>query len=356
MMRQRIARLRTVLRNRRLDALIVSSLPHIRYLCGFSGSHALLIIGRTAATLITDSRYRAQSALEVRGVRRAIARGSLQQEAADRRLLSRCRRVGVESFALSLAEFRNLRSLFRGISFVHVDAIVSDLASVKSTDEVRWIRNAASITDEVFAGIISRIRPGVAERDIAAEISYQQKLRGAEGDAFEPIVAGGERGALPHARPTARRFRRGDLVILDFGCVVNGYHSDLTRTIAVGPVSRTRKEMYEAVLKAQEVALGSARGGMEARELDAIARTVIAQCGFGRYFSHSLGHGLGLEIHEQPRVSSLSNDRLTAGNVITIEPGIYINGEGGVRIEDDVVLTDTGCEVLTRASKNLMVG
>jgi Xaa-Pro aminopeptidase len=355
-MRQRIARVRTAMRNRRLDALIVSSLPHVRYLCGFSGSNALLIIGHRAATLVTDPRYRLQSVREVHGVRRVTARGGLHQEAADRRLLSRCRRVGVESFTLALSEFRILRSLFHGVSFVPADTIVSELASVKDIDEIRWIRKAASITDEVFAEIIRTVTPGVEEREIAAEISYQQKMRGAEKDAFEPIVASGDRGALPHARPTSRRLRRGDLVILDFGCVVNGYHSDLTRTVAVGSVSRRRREMYDIVRRAQEKALMSARGGMKASELDGIARRVIADGGFGRYFSHSLGHGLGLEIHEPPRVSSLGKEQLAAGNVITIEPGVYISGEGGVRIEDDVVLTDAGCEVLTNAPKDLIVG
>ncbi len=355
MTQRRIARVRVAMRNHRLDALLVSSLNHIRFLSGFSGSHALLVLRRNAAFFVTDGRYLLQSRAEVRHCRRVIAKSSLLEEVAGQRMLLRAKRVGVETGSMTVAQYRNLRKLFRGSTFVPADEIVDDIATVKDAEEVANIRRAAAISDAVFMEILDVIRPGVKERDIAAEISYRQKRRGGERDAFEPIVASGERGALPHAGATARKLRTGDMVTLDFGCSHHGYHSDLTRTVFVGRASRRNRELYGVVLGAQLEAIRAARGGMLAKDLDRVARMYIAGQGYGRFFPHSLGHGLGLEVHERPRISARSTDRLAAGNVITIEPGVYIGGVGGVRIEDDVLVTTNGCEVLTTAPKELMI-
>jgi Xaa-Pro aminopeptidase len=355
MTQRRIASVRRAMHNRRLDALLVSSLSHIRFLSGFSGSHALLVLRNKAAFFVTDGRYLLQSRTEVEGFRRTIAKTSLLEEVAGTRMLLRARRVGIETGSMSIAQYRNLRKLFHGMTFVPADDIVEDIATVKDAEEVGNIRRAAAISDAVFAEILDFIRPGARERDIAAEISYRQKRHGAEQDAFEPIVASGERGALPHAGATARKLRYGDMVTLDFGCSHRGYHSDLTRTVSVGKVSRRNRELYNVVLGAQLEAIKAARGGMLARDLDSVARSFIAGHGYGRFFLHSLGHGLGLEIHEGPRISARSRDRLAAGNVITIEPGVYIRGVGGVRIEDDVLVKSDGCEVLTKAPKELMI-
>ncbi len=355
MTNRRIEQLQLELRRKHLNALVVSSLPNIRYLTGFSGSNALLIFGSRRCFFITDSRYTLQSKDEVRGWKRIITTRPLLEEASRKGLLAGCKRVGFESAHTSVAQYRLLRRLFRNVSFVETTSLVEDTVLCKEGAEVDSIRAAAKITDAVFREMTELITDGVTEGDVAAEISFRQKRMGAEGDSFEPIVASGPRSALPHARPTGKKIRRGEFVVLDFGCVKNGYNSDLTRTIAVGHVSRRMREMYQAVKEAQQAAIDAARGGMMASDLDAVARKHIESRGFGKYFTHALGHGLGLSVHEAPRISSLSKDRLRTASVVTIEPGVYIPGVGGVRIEDDIVLTDRGCRILTKSPKELIV-
>ena len=226
---------------------------------------------------------------------------------------------------------------------------------VKDDHEVEMIRRAVGISDKVFDDVLKVIRVGVRELEVAAEISYLHKSLGAERDAFETIVASGERSALPHARATEKKIKAGELLTLDFGCVVNGYNSDITRTIAIGKTSIRAKRMYDVVREAQQEAIESAKGGIWAKDLDAVARKRIERLGYGKYFNHSLGHGLGLHVHERPKVSQLSKERLRSGSVITIEPGVYLPKFGGVRIEDDVLLTESGCVVLNKATKEFIV-
>ena len=351
----RIAGLRVRMGEHALDALLVTSLPNIRYLTGFSGSHALAVVTARNAYFISDSRYALQSAREVKRFRRIIGSLGLFEDAAAAKTLRGCRAAGFESDSLTYAQYRSLRTLFPRVPFRPTSGIVESLALVKDRREVACIEEAAAISDSVFHDVLKFLRPGVTELEIAAEISWLNRQRGAESDAFDVIVASGPRGALPHARPTARKIRRGELILLDFGSTIRGYCSDLTRTVALGGVPRRLREAYRAVLEANESAAASARGGMTARALDAVARGCIRRRGFGRYFIHSLGHGLGLRVHERPRVSALSPEVLQAGSVITIEPGIYIPGSGGVRIEDDVLLGDRGCRVLTRSPRELIV-
>jgi Xaa-Pro aminopeptidase len=304
---------------------------------------------------MTDSRYALQSRQEVTGCRRVISSLGLVEAAAAEGVLDGAHTVGFEGDQLTYAQFRSLKRLFRKVSFRSVPRVIEDLVLVKDPGEVECLRRAAGISDRVFGEILDQIRPGIPEREIAAEISRLQKRHGAERDAFESIIVAGPRGALPHARATARKIRAGEFLTLDFGCVVNGYHSDLTRTVAISRASRRMRAVYDAVLSAQRAALASARGGMWARDLDAVARDRVRAAGLAKYFTHGLGHGLGLEIHERPRVSALSRDKLRAGSVITVEPGVYIPGFGGVRIEDDIVLTHDGCRVLNRAPKEFMI-
>jgi Xaa-Pro aminopeptidase len=354
-MNSRLARLRRALRKRGLDAFLISSLPNVRYLTGFSGSNGLCVVTGTEAVLVTDSRYALQSRMEVRRCRRIISPLGLFEAVAEDGLLKRRLNVGFESHHLSYAQFRTLKRLFPRHSLSGQTELVEEIAIVKDLAEVRNIRDAARVSGKVFAEVIPLIRPGVREVDLAAEISFLQKLYGGERDAFEPIVASGENAALPHARPTKKRIRKGETVILDFGTTCNGYSSDITRTVAVGKISPRAREMYALVLKAHAAAMAAAREGIPARELDAVARETMRKAGYGRYFIHSLGHGLGLSIHERPRVSPLSREVLQAGSVITIEPGLYVPGVGGVRIEDDVVLTRNGCIVLSDAPRELMI-
>jgi Xaa-Pro aminopeptidase len=351
----RIAGLRARMSEHALDALFVTSLADIRYLTGFSGSNALVVITAGNAFFVSDSRYALQSAREVKKFRRLIGSLGLFEDAAAAKTLRGCRVAGFESDSLTYAQYRSLRRLFPGVRFRPTSGIVAGLALVKDRQEVACIEAAAAISDGVFHDILKSLRPGVTELEIAAEISWLNRRRGAESDAFDVIVASGPRGALPHARPTARKIRKGEFILLDFGSTIRGYSSDLTRTVALGTVPRRLREAYGAVLEANETAAASARGGITASGLDAVARGCIRRRGFGRYFTHSLGHGLGLRVHERPRVSALSREVLQTGSVITIEPGIYIPGSGGVRIEDDVLLGDRGCRVLTRSPRELIV-
>ncbi len=296
-----------------------------------------------------------QAQEEVKGFRTIITQAKLYEAAAERALLPRKGRVGFSAEHLTVAELRHLKNLFPRTQFIPADGLVERLAAVKTEDEISCIRQAVRMTDQVFSEILKILKPGVAELDVAAEIGYLHRTLGAEADAFEPIVASGTRGALPHARASQKKIQKGELVTIDMGCRFQGYHSDLTRTVAVGKPSPRARTIHQIVLDAQRLAIEAAGSGISGRALDAVARTAIAKKGFGRFFNHSLGHGLGLEVHELPRISKLSADHLTAGNVVTIEPGIYIPGFGGVRIEDDVVIRDGTAEVLNHAPKELII-
>ena len=347
--------LRGELARLRLDALLITTPRNIRYLTGFTGSNALCLVTRHAQFFITDPRYTTQARAEVKGWKRFIASESLAGEASRQKLLPRCRRIGFESSHLSYARYRLLKRQFPSTSLIPMEGIVERFGIVKTAAEIALMKRATVITDSVFSEILKVIKPGVKELDISAEISYRQKRHGAERDAFDPIVASGFRAALPHARASRKKIKSGEGVVLDFGCVVEGYHSDLTRTVFVGKVSRKMRGVYETVRDAQDNAIQAARSDMQAKELDAVARRTISNAGWGRFFIHSLGHGLGLDVHEPPRISSLSREILSEGSVITIEPGVYIPGVGGVRIEDDVIITKHGCKVLTRSSKELII-
>ena len=352
---RRLQEVRRHLEKARLDALVVSHLPHVRYLTGFSGSNGVCVISRRGQFVLTDNRYRDQIRNEVAGFRIHIARASLFEAVRSHDVLKGARRVGVEAQHISVSVFRNLKKLFPKHSLVPTHSIMEGIAAVKDDGEIESIRRAVAITDSVFSRILDLLKPGIREMDVAAEIGYWHKKLGADGDGFEPIVASGVRGALPHARPTLKKIRNRELVTLDFGCRVNGYHSDLTRTVAIGQPGKKARTIYRVVLEAQCKAIEAAHAGVKSRFLDSVARRHIRQSGFGPYFSHSLGHGLGIEIHEPLRLSALSSDDLKAGNVVTVEPGIYIPGFGGVRIEDDIVVREKGCEVLNKAPKELLV-
>lgn len=356
MTQDRIARVRGEMQRRGLDALIISSLFNIRYLTGFTGSNALLIIMRRSAVFLSDIRYTVQAKNEVQHCTRIIiTKIGLYEEASKRKLLKPSVKVGFESQQVTYAQYRALRKLFSEMSFASTSEIVEEVMLVKDECEVETMRRAVKISDRVFHEILKVIRPGVSELEVAAEISYLHKSFGAESDAFDTIVASGERSAFPHARASQKKIGSGELVTLDFGCVVDGYNSDITRTVSVGKTTIRAKRMYDVVHEAQQEAILSAKAGMWAKDLDAVARKRIERLGFGKYFNHSLGHGLGLHVHERPKVSQLSKEKLKAGSVITIEPGVYIPEFGGVRIEDDVLLTENGCVVLNEAPKQFIV-
>ncbi len=352
---RRVRSLRDLFGPLKLDAFLATFPPHVRYLSGFTGSNGFGLVTPRFATLVTDGRYDQQARKEADGWRVMIARENLMEEMGKQHLLKPGMRVGFDGNTVAFAQFREWKKYFPRVKFLPRVDTVEWLAAVKDAGEISSLRSAVEITDRVFSEILHLLKPGVAESDIAAEISYRQRKLGADGDAFEAIVASGARSAMPHGKAGLKKLARGDAVTLDFGCVVRGYHSDLTRTVFLGRCSGELRNIYQIVRDAQERAIDFAQAGRTARDLDAAARSVITGKGYGQFFRHSLGHGIGLQIHESPRISVLSKAVLTAGNVVTIEPGIYLPGVGGVRIEDDIVITQNGCEVLNSAPKELMV-
>ncbi|MBE0603492.1 MAG: aminopeptidase P family protein, partial [Deltaproteobacteria bacterium] len=313
------------------------------------------VVTSRRAMLVTDGRYKEQVRAETKGFTVRIARDSLLEELPKSSVLSDSTRIAIEHAVLPVAGLTRLKKLFPRKKFIPSAGIVEMLASVKDETEIGHLLAAASITDAVFREMLEVMREGMTEADVAAEISYRQRHRGAEGDAFEAIVAAGDHAALPHARASNRPLKNGDLVVLDFGCCVEGYHSDLTRTVAIGKPSSDLRKVYAVVHEAQARALERCIVPVSAKALDGVARAHIRRAGFGKYFPHSLGHGLGLQIHEEPKVSARSSATLVAGMVVTIEPGVYVPGLGGVRIEDDVVLRANGPEILTKAPKELII-
>lgn len=350
----RIEILRRRLTSHRIDAFLVTSIHNVRYLTGFTGTNAYCVVTRDEVFFLTDPRYEEQAAREVCVARVLVGKGKLFEMMAKKSIIARGR-TGFESEHLSVSALKNLRSLFPRTTFVPTTGLVEEIAALKDETELSAIRKAVDISDAVFTDVVKLLKPGVRESEIAAEITYQHRIRGAEADAFEPIVASGQQSSYPHARATGKKIEKGDCVVLDFGCRVAGYHSDLTRTIFVGSVPRPLRAIYRTVAEAQGAAVNAAKPGLTGRRLDAVARRIIRRAGYGRYFKHSLGHGIGLQVHELPRVSQLSKDVLQRGMVMTIEPGIYVPTLGGVRIEDVVVLDDTHCRILSQATKELVV-
>lgn len=355
MVERRLQQLKQHLASTGLDAFIVSHIPHIRYLTGFTGSNGLCIVTRRKQHFLTDRRYRDQSKSETRGFEIHISQIGLIEDAGKRHLLKGQLRVGFESQYISVSSYAKMKELFTRSDLITTQSVIEKIAAVKDAEEIDRIRRAIRITEKVLKKILNMLRPGLTEQDVAAEIGYWHRRYGAQSDAFETIVASGLRGALPHGLASGKKIRNGELVTLDLGCRLDGYYSDLTRTVAVGRPSSRAKKIYQIVLDAQCRAIDAARAGVRASALDRVARNVIRKMGFGKYFSHSLGHGLGIEIHEELRLSAQSKDTLRAGNVVTIEPGIYIPGFGGVRIEDDIVIKENSCEVLSIAPKELMI-
>jgi Xaa-Pro aminopeptidase len=336
------------------DAVVVSSPANVRYLCGFTGSSGLLLLTREASILVTDFRYREQSELETgRSVRIDIVKRDPWAE-----VFGHCEKSGVQQAAFesdTVAESLAVRlRARRKVKFRGARDIVAGLRTVKDPSEVEKIRGAAALAEAALAEIVPLIKPGVQEIVLAAELERELRIRGSERHPFETIVASGPRSALPHARTTDREFKLGEFVLIDFGATYQGYCSDLTRTFVVGQADERQKMVYGLVRDAQSRALKGLKAGITGAEGDMLARGLIEEHGFGDAFGHSLGHGLGLDVHEEPRVSSANDRPLPEGCVVTVEPGLYFPGWGGVRIEDDVHLTATGADLLTQGSTELV--
>lgn len=349
-------RVRNTLVERNIDALLSFHLPNVAYLTGFRGSAGAVFITKTSAHFVTDSRYALQAGKEVRSCEIVVSTDvSLSQTIADHRLAKGCATIGFEETSIDVGHYRNLKSLFAPSQLVPAGDIVPACRSVKNEQELRSLRKAAMLADTVFEEMLPVIQPGISEKDLETELRYRVAKAGSERDAFDPIVVSGTRTAMIHGKAGTRRLRHGDAVLLDFGCVWNGYSSDLTRTVFLGKVSARQKSMYHCVAAALTETIDALQAGMQTRQVDAFARNVIARWGMERHFQHALGHGLGLEVHELPRISARSAETVQAGNVVTIEPGVYIQGVGGVRIEDDIVVHARRIEILNRSTKELLI-
>lgn len=337
------------------DAALISFMPNIRWASGFTGSNALLLVDPHAAHFLSDGRYASQAQREVRDAHIHIPEGSLLQYAAEENLIDAGARVLFQADHVTVAKREQFAERFPSVEWIGVSELLVEEVAAKAPNEIEHIRAAQSITDGVFAYLCDWMEPGMAERAIAAEIVYQHLQRGAERMAFEPIVASGPNASLPHARPTRRKLQNGDLVVIDMGGVVDGYASDMTRTVAVGDPGNEARAHYRAVREAQTCALDAARSGMTGKALDTVARDALDDAGLGDYFTHSLGHGIGLQTHEWPRLSQRVEHVLPEGATVTIEPGVYVRERHGIRIEDIVVLRPDGCENLTQSSKALIM-
>ncbi|ARM30408.1 Xaa-Pro peptidase family protein [Prosthecochloris sp. HL-130-GSB] len=336
-----------------LDAFFVSDLNTIRWLSGFSGSNAKILLSLNDALLFTDFRYSEQVRQEVSVMESRIVSGGFASELA-RYDFGPGNRMGVERDRMTLEEAEQLKKVFRKGRIVPLKGFFEEFRMIKDASEILMMQQAAAVSEKVLEKVLPMISPAVSEMDIAAEISYLHRKSGAEKDSFDPIVASGSRSALPHARPTTKKFRSGELIVIDLGCVCKGYASDQTRTVALGRVSSEARRIYGIVRDAQLLGLESAFEGMRARDLDRIVRDAIADKGYKAEFGHSLGHGVGVEVHEAPSVSSLSEHSLHESAVFTIEPGIYLPGCFGVRIEDTVVMRKDGAEPFQRFTKELV--
>ena len=343
-----------------LDALLVTRLPNIRYLCGFTGSAGMLLITGDGTMFVSDGRYeeQAREQLGAVGVDARIAIGTTA--ARQRELLHDAipdgTRLGLEAHGVTWAQQRTFSTeWFPQLELVPTEGVVEQLRRVKEPAEVARIRTACAIADDALREVTPRLGDAPTEQEVALRLELAMRERGASGNSFEPIVASGPNGAKPHARPTARRIQAGELIVLDFGCVVDGYCSDMTRTVSVGDPGPDARRLWDVVLTSQRAGRAATRAGVACADVDRACRAVIEEAGLGERFVHSTGHGVGLEIHEDPRVAGTARDSLAVGHVVTVEPGVYVPGVGGVRIEDTVVVTADGADPLTAFPKELVI-
>jgi Xaa-Pro aminopeptidase len=338
-----------------VDAFLVTDLTNVRYLTGFTGSNGMAVVGRDLRRFITDFRYTEQAASEVEGFEVEQAPAEFNAALADG-WPEGSLRLGFEDDRVSVRRHARLREVLpERVELVAAGGAVEALRAVKDAGEIARIRAAAELADAVYEMLRGQGLVGRTEREVALAIENEMRRLGAEGPSFDSIVASAERGALPHAQPTEAAIPRGTLVTLDIGARLDGYCSDCTRTWATGDLPDDLAEAYELVHRAQLASLAAVRPGPEGREIDAVARDIIEEAGHGEHFGHGLGHGVGMEVHEAPRLARTAEEALVAGNVVTVEPGVYLPGRGGVRIEDLVVVTEDGHSVLSGTTKELLV-
>ena len=348
--RASVERVREQLGDLGADAFLITNLTNVLYLTGFSGSNGQLLVTSDDARFLTDGRYRARAAELVQGAEVSIYTTRLTDVLGPMLADAGIGRVAVEGKSMTLAERDELDERLEGVDLVAAGGVVERLRRIKEPEEISLIRAAIAVGDEAWSWVLDRVAPGRTERELALDLEVWMRSNGADEISFDPIVGSGPLSAHIHHTPSERALEKGDLVLFDFGARVRGYCGDLTRTVVLGPATEEQQRQYEAVLSANQRAFGAMSPGVGCREVDALARRAVSEAGFDD-FGHGLGHGVGLEVHEEPRFSRISEDELAAGMVMTNEPGIYYEATGGVRIEDCVLITETGAELLTGAPK-----
>jgi Xaa-Pro aminopeptidase len=355
MLKNRRSSLKSFFDEYSLDAMLFTDLRNIQYLCGFSGSEGALLISQDHAWFLCDSRYTAQAAEEVQNaeVRECapIRIDTITALAQEYEL----RRIGFEAAHTTVTAFRRMAEKLTSVELIELDSNLDEIRICKDAAEIEQLTMVATLSSLSLAVVLEIIKPGVREDDVALALELEMRRRGADGKAFDFIVASGERGAMPHGRASSKVIMSGEMVSIDFGASKGGYNSDETVTIACGEPSKRARELHSIVKAAHDLAIEAVKPGIICKDLDEVARSYIRSKGFGDYFGHGLGHGIGLEVHEMPTLSPRGATILKEGMVITVEPGIYIPGFGGVRIEDTVVVTSSGCRVITSADKQLLV-
>ncbi len=361
MHKERIKKFQKILVKENLDGFILnkrSEVLHIhdvRYFSGFSGDTGMMIVLRNKAYLLVDFRFHTQAAKEAKGVKIINAEKTLMAELEDiKELKDKNIRIGYESDGLICRELDSLKESLPNAIFVKTKGHTNQFLAIKDKDEISLVKKAIEIAETALERVVGLIKPGAREFEIAAELEYQMKMLGADGLAFETIVASGWRSALPHGLASDKKIKKGDFVTIDFGASYKGYVSDITRTFIVGKATSRQKKIYNIVLKANETCIKKLKPGVSGFEADAVARKIITKAGYGKNFGHGTGHGIGLYVHVGPGLGPRSEDILKAGHIVTVEPGIYIPKWGGVRIEDDVLITSRGAKVLTSAPKKLL--
>lgn len=351
----KIARLRQHILEQNLDAVIITKPTNRRYLSGFTGSNGYLLMTTQENILLTDFRYTEQASKEAPDFK--VIQYQMPLTNTLRELITKYKlsRIGLERETITLSVYEEFTAGIPGVELVSIPDPVDHLRRVKLPHELDCIKKAAEITDKAFLHILDFIRPGMTENEVAVELEFFMKRLGSEKNAFEIIVASGERGALPHGVASSKIMNKGEMVTLDLGCVYQGYHSDMTRTIFLGQPEPAQREIYELVLRAQEAVLQAIQPGMTGMQADTIARNIISKAGYGDNFGHGLGHSVGLDIHEEPRLAPHDASILEPGMVVTVEPGVYLPNWGGVRIEDLIVITSDGCDIISKATKKLTV-
>lgn len=350
---ERVKKLRESFREHNIDGMLITNPYNRRYLSGFTGTAGIVLISNNDALFITDFRYIEQAAKQAQGFTIVQHQGTIYEEVAKQVAALNIQRLGIESDHVTYQQFEIFQKQIKA-TLVPLGGVVEKIRLTKDESEIKIIEQAAEIADAAFDHILSFIRPGVREIDVANELEFFMRKAGAASSSFDIIVASGIRSAMPHGVASEKVINKGELVTLDFGAYYNGYCSDITRTVAVGQISDDLKKIYEIVYEAQKRGVEGIKPGMTGKDADALTRDYIKEKGYGDYFGHSTGHGIGLEIHEGPTLSVKSKTVLEPGMVVTVEPGIYITGFGGCRIEDDVVITEKGSRILTKATKELI--